>query len=156
MLKACESCRPPQGVKHYGTGCAGSLHTSGVKAHLSFKSLKSPIVLPSGDELVHLGKEGASCEAEKQQQPFPACSCTQVCAEKGPEGCSLCLTPWQGHLHLHWPCACRCCFHYPRNNLRIFWGVPDCKKSWCWAPVRGSAISKHILSYHLLISDTGQ
>ena len=69
MPKARESYRLPQGVKHYGTGCAGSLHTSGMKTHLSLKSLKSPIVLPSEDEMVHLGKEGASCEGVEQEQP---------------------------------------------------------------------------------------
>lgn len=69
MLRAHERCRLPQSVKHYSTGCAGSLHTSGMKTRLSLKSLKTPTVLPSKDKLVHLGKEGAYCEGVEQRQP---------------------------------------------------------------------------------------
>lgn len=55
-------------------GCTGFLHTSDVKTHSLLKSQKSPNMLPSKDEMVHLGKQGACCGGMKQQP------------------CSLCVT----------------------------------------------------------------
>lgn len=125
MLKAHERCSVPQRVKHHGTGCAGSLHTSAMKTHLSLKSLKSPIVLPSEDEMVPLVKPGVFCEGAYQQQPVTALR--SLC--RGQEGRGSCLTPCRGCLHLPWSWGCPCHFPHPGNQqVSGLRGVPGCKE----------------------------
>lgn len=80
MLRAHERCRLPQSVKHYSTGCGGSLHTSGMKTHLSLKSLKTPTVLPSKDELIGTPGQGGHLlrRSGAATAVCPACTCIQV------------------------------------------------------------------------------